>query len=67
MEICKPDMYVTLSDGETNTESGYKRSHNSAAFTSEMFKRCLEKHQSSSASILFFHIKFYPKMRVKSD
>lgn len=48
METCKPDMYVSLSDGETNPESGYKRTHSSAAFTSEMFKRCLEKHQSSS-------------------
>lgn len=67
METCKPDMYVSLSDGETNPESGYKRTHSSAAFTSEMFKRCLEKHQSSSASISFFYITFYPKVRVNSD
>ncbi|XKL60379.1 hypothetical protein PGB90_001395 [Kerria lacca] len=47
MESLKPDMYISLCDGDTNINSSKKRILNSARTTNEAFRYCYDQHVSS--------------------
>lgn len=47
-EIFKPDMYVTLCDGDTDKESAPKRLSKALERSKDQFEKCLQKHQESS-------------------
>lgn len=50
MESLKPDMYISLCDGDTNINSSKKRILNSARTTNEAFRYCYDQHVSSPVS-----------------
>lgn len=47
MESMKPDMYLALCDGDTNSESSRKRIIKSASRTTSLFKECFKIHHGS--------------------
>ncbi|XP_019874111.1 queuine tRNA-ribosyltransferase accessory subunit 2 [Aethina tumida] len=47
MESVKPDMYIFLSDGDTNKASHQKRITKSVDTTIDFYKQCLEYHRKS--------------------
>lgn len=49
IETFKPDMYVALCDGDTNTNSSKKRVSNSVRNSMTFFDQCFIKHSSSEA------------------
>lgn len=52
MEAFRPDIYETLCDGDTNSESTKKRSFKAVETTSTMFEKCMLRHENSLVSII---------------
>ena len=47
-EIFKPDVYVTLCDGDTDKDSGQKRITKAIDRSQVLFERCLDRHTNSN-------------------
>ncbi|XP_012256268.2 queuine tRNA-ribosyltransferase accessory subunit 2 isoform X2 [Athalia rosae] len=48
VEAFKPDLYMTLCDGDTDMNSSSKRIRKSVERSKKMFERCLHRHNSSA-------------------
>jgi queuine tRNA-ribosyltransferase subunit QTRTD1 len=48
VEIFKPDLYVTLCDGDTNKYSSHKRINKAVEKSKAFFERCLKRHMESN-------------------
>ena len=47
MEVFKPDIYMTLSDADTDVNSTSKRVSKSVERTKKLFDKCLKRHLNS--------------------
>lgn len=47
VEVMKPDIYVALTDGDTDAQSGIKRVTNSIRRSKTLFEQCLSRHVKS--------------------
>lgn len=48
VETFKPDLYVTLCDGDTDINSSHKRISKTVERSKKLFERCFDHHQNSA-------------------